>query len=155
MQPITTTQAHTPPILAHVDASSGAKETSLDTGDSEMAHKTRATETTQTALSTACVEECFAGKKTAQDNPTIAPSPPPIEYLLVNIHSTGPRMLLSSWRWAVTKCACVRGFNSCVLYSVTVCSRARPILCPAAPTKPAVHPPCGVCGVSGDLRCIQ
>ena len=31
----------------------------------------------------------------------------PIEYLLLNIHGMGPRMPLSSWRWAVTTCACV------------------------------------------------
>ena len=80
MQPTVTTQVQTPPILAHVflaGCPSGDKETSLNTADSAMAHNARATETTLTALSTACVEERFARKKTAQDILTIAPSEPP------------------------------------------------------------------------------
>ena len=77
VQPIATTQVQTPPTLGHVDAPFGVKETSLDTGDSVMVHNTRATETTLTACSTACIEEHFAGKETAQDIPTIAPSLPP------------------------------------------------------------------------------
>ena len=77
MQPIATTQVQTPPILAHVHAPFDVKETSLNTGDSVMVHRTRATETTLTACSTACIEEHCTGKATAQDIPTIAPSLPP------------------------------------------------------------------------------
>ena len=81
MQPTVTTEVQTPPILAHVflaGCPSGDKETSLNTADSAMAHNARATETTLTALSTACVDSTsIARKKTAQDILTIAPSEPP------------------------------------------------------------------------------
>ena len=76
-----------------------------------MAHNTRATETTLTALSTACVEERFTVKQTAQGILLLLLHPPTlIDYLLVNTQGIVPQdttIILEMSGYKVTRCMCV------------------------------------------------